>query len=357
MNAYRLVKIAMNHVPAALSEALYLNTGIDLTYPTFISGIVNERCNYKCLQCACWRLERYEEMTIAQWQVALASLKEFLGPFTIQFSGGEPFLKKGFLDLLESCREQSIEFGVITNGSAFANPGLVSRLVASRPLKVDISVDGPTAEIHDRLRRVPGSLDAITRGIAALRAEQGRTGLRFPVRIKPTLNASNFRSMPALVSWAVDAGATSIDIQPICSWTEESRGELWLEPADIPDLETVVAELIRLKADGKPIETSEHQLRNLPAHFLHQAPIPLMSTCLIGLRKFTIDPRGVVTTCGEFAPIGDVTKESAKDIWQGYAARENRRQTTACTKGCTFGCLPKSLSEKLRRGLMLLQRG
>jgi MoaA/NifB/PqqE/SkfB family radical SAM enzyme len=55
------------------------------------------------------------------------------------------------LDLLEFCHEHSIDFGVITNGSAFESERVIRRLVAARPLKVDISVDGPTAEIHDRL--------------------------------------------------------------------------------------------------------------------------------------------------------------------------------------------------------------
>jgi MoaA/NifB/PqqE/SkfB family radical SAM enzyme len=295
-------------------------------------------------------------MTIEQWKEALASLKDFLGPYTIQFAGGEPFLKKGFLDLLKFCREQSIEFGLITNGFAFINPKVISTLVASRPLNVDVSVDGPTPEIHDRLRGVPGSLAAITRGIDALRAEQGRAGVRFPIRIKPTLNAWNFRSMPALVSWTVDVGATSIDIQPIREWTDESRTVLWLSPDEVVELEGVIAELIGLKASGAPIETSDHILKAMHDHFLRKPVTPEIATCLVGLRKFDIDPRGIVTTCGEFSPLGDVTKESARAIWEGIAARENRRQTTACTKGCAFGCTPKPFREKVRRALILLRR-
>jgi hypothetical protein len=162
--------------------------------------------------------------------------------------------------------------------------------------------------------------------------------------------------MPALVSWTVDVGASTIDIQPIREWTDESRGELWLTPDEAGELESVIAELIRLKARGEPIETPTRLLEQMPAHFLHQPVAPQIGTCLIGLRKFVIDPRGIVTTCGDFAPIGDLKKQSAKEIWEGLAARENRRLTTTCTKGCAFGCVPKPLKDKLRRGLMVLQR-
>jgi MoaA/NifB/PqqE/SkfB family radical SAM enzyme len=357
MDLHTLARLGLKQASAALPEVLYLNTGIDLTRPTLIEGVVNERCNYKCQQCGCWRLGNYQEITIQQWKDALGSLKDFLGTYTIQFSGGEPFVKKGFLDLLEFCRDQSIDFGLITNGSALAVPRVASRLVASRPLNVDVSVDGPTPEIHDRLRGAPGSLAAIRRGIQAVRNEQVRTGVRFPIRIKPTVNAVNFRAMPALVSWTVDVGASSIDFQPISGWTDESRGELWPKPEEVPALEETVATLIELKARGAPIETPEHNLRSMPAHFLHHEVTPQFGICRVGLRKFNIDPRGIVMTCGEYPAIGDITKESARAIWEGFVARENRRITTACTRGCTFGCMPKPFLEKIGRGLMLLRRG
>jgi MoaA/NifB/PqqE/SkfB family radical SAM enzyme len=214
-------RLGLRQLSSILPEALYLSTGIDLTRPTEIRASVTTRCNYKRLQCGCWRCEPGQEMSIVQWEMALASIKEFCGPYRIHFVGGEPFVKKGFLDLLEFCRERSIDFGVITNGSAFANEGVVSRFVAARPLKVDISVDGPTPDIHDRLRGYPGSLASIAADIGKLRDARHRLGVSFPIRIKATLNAVNFRSMTDLVTWAMEHGATSIDIEPIREWTDE----------------------------------------------------------------------------------------------------------------------------------------
>jgi sulfatase maturation enzyme AslB (radical SAM superfamily) len=255
------MRIGLKQASASLPEILYLNTSVDLTRPTLVRGVINERCNYKCLHCGCWRLGEYREINIAQWTHALASLKEFLGSYTIRFSGGEPFIKKGFLDLFEYCRDRSIGFGLITNGSAFISPEVVRRLTATRPLNLDISVDGPKSVLHDRLRGAPGSLAAIERGIEGLRAEQRRTGVSFPIRIKPTINAMNFRSMPALVIWTVNVGASSVDFQPIRHWTEESRGALWPTPEVISEMEAMIAELIGLKRAGAPIETADHVLR------------------------------------------------------------------------------------------------
>ena len=70
-------------------------------------------CNVKCRYCEYWRLKHYvQEMTIEEWQSALKSIKEFVGTFSINFSGGEPFIKPGFIDLLGWCHRNGISAGV-----------------------------------------------------------------------------------------------------------------------------------------------------------------------------------------------------------------------------------------------------
>ena len=88
------------------------STRKDLTRPIVVYGMVNEWCNYKCRYATYWRLKEYkEEMTIEKWQNAMLSLKEFVGPYHIEYSGGEPFIKKGFVDLLEFCLEERHRLG------------------------------------------------------------------------------------------------------------------------------------------------------------------------------------------------------------------------------------------------------
>jgi MoaA/NifB/PqqE/SkfB family radical SAM enzyme len=345
---------ARRHLSAAIPEILYLKTRVDLTRPIEIRAKLTNQCNYKCLQCACWRMADYSEISIDQWMAALASIKEFLGPYTIQFVGGEPFVKKGFLDLLSFCRRESIDFGVITNGSAFVSKSVINRFVEAHPLKVEISVDGPTPEIHDRLRGIPGSLLSISAGIHRLLDTQRRLNIQFPLRIKATLNSVNFRAMPDLVTWAMEHGATTIDIEPIREWTDESKGELWPSFEDMTDLESVIANLIRMKRAGARIETSEPKMVGWMKHFRREKVPPEVSTCRVGTRVFSINPVGMVRSCDEFSSLGDVTRDSARDIWTGESARKLRRATVECTKGCAYGCMAsKSTTQKIKRGLMV----
>src|ERR1700674_1618348 len=101
LKALDLVSLGAKHVRNALSEELYLRTGRDVTRPASIFAEVIERCNYKCRYCDYWRRPNYrDEMSIDEWQEALLSLKEFIGAYHVEFAGGEPYIKKGFLDLV-----------------------------------------------------------------------------------------------------------------------------------------------------------------------------------------------------------------------------------------------------------------
>src|SRR5258708_34729753 len=119
--------------------------------------MVTEWCNYKCRYCDYWRLkECREEMTIAEWQKALLSLKEFIGPFHIEYSGGEPYIKKGFVDLLSFCHEHGIHWGGTTNGSAFTEK-IIKQTDAAKPFKINHSMHRHRAEVHDYSPEVHGS--------------------------------------------------------------------------------------------------------------------------------------------------------------------------------------------------------
>lgn len=355
-----LAKAGMRHTRTAAADTISLRTGLNITRPSSIRGMINERCNYKCQYCDFWRLPNYQdEMSISQWQQALLSLKDFIGGYTIQFSGGEPFIKKGFVDLLEFCHEHRIGWGVITNGSVLT-PEIVERVVRARPLNFDLSIDASVAEIHDSARGVPGSLERITTGIRRLRETQDRLGVRFPLRLKPTVHALNYRVLPELVQWTSTVGATSVDFKPVTAQRNGINEDTWIHgDSMIGELRSVVRCLVLMKADGAPIETSVAALEAMPDHFCQRAVKPTLAPCRVGLRDYHISPSGDVELCWFHPSIGNVKEQSAAEIWRGPRAREVRAKTVRCerfgTPLCASSCLAhKSLREEVKRGLVLL---
>ncbi|MHB8815141.1 MAG: radical SAM protein [Steroidobacteraceae bacterium] len=348
MDKFTVPRVAMRRIEGIVRERFYLTSGADFTRPESIRGCVNYRCNFSCQYCYSWQRPAHAELSVDQWEKALLSLREYIGKYLIQFSGGEPFVKKGFLDLLEFCCNQDIEWGVITNGSAFSRK-IVERVVAANPVNIDISVDSASARINDDVRGSEGALANAEHGIEHLADERAKRGRRFLLRIKPTITRKSFRSLPALVAWAAEHGADSIDFSPVRPepfWTREHYDGLWLSGGEIGELEQIVLELLRLRAGGARIETSPEKLLALVGHFQGRKTYSGVSPCRVGMRDYHISPTGDVKVCWEYPSIGNISLQSAKEIWEGAKAREIRAQTVGCNKFGTIVCANSCLSHR-----------
>jgi len=356
MKVSTLSQLAFKHAQNAFQESVYIKSGLDITKPVKIFAIINERCNYKCRYCDYWRLKEYpDEMPIEQWQAGLQSLKDYVGTYHIEFSGGEPFLKKNFISLLEWCHENKINFGVTTNGSAFRDK-IIKRFVATQPFNVNISVDSNLAEVHDYTRGIEGSFDHLVATIPKIRKEQERQGIYFPIIIKPTVTSANFRHLPEIARWATETlGGTIVNFQPIDRWTQETYDELWIEKEDHEELQSVVDELTQMKRDGAPIMNSVLTMNLWVRHFLEEKAPESAMPCRVGLRNYCIRSNGDVESCWYFPPIGNIQKQSAKEIWKSEEAVTRREETTNCERLCLFSCLSaNSFTDKLKTGIKLL---
>lgn len=357
MNTATLARLALKHAYNAAAEEIYLKTERDYTKPVTFYGLVNERCNVKCRYCEYWRLASYKnEMSIDEWKKSLLSVKDFVGTYSISFSGGEPFIKPGFLDLMAFCRANGIHSGVTTNGSAL-NRKNAQKLVAARPFNLNVSVDAPDAALHDYLRGWPGLFEKLSNGIKYVREERDKAGLDFPIIIKTTVNSKNFRFLPDMVGWVKQVGATALNIQPVDRWTPETYDELWVEECDQDDLRKVVDAMLALKRRGEPIMNSELVIGLMPRHFRGEAAPPEAMPCRVGMRDFFIRTNGDVEVCFFYPPIGNIKEHTAREIWYGPKAQEIRKQTVACERLCLYTCLSqKTLVDKVKMGLQLARR-
>jgi MoaA/NifB/PqqE/SkfB family radical SAM enzyme len=358
LNIIELTRLGTHHVRNAVAEEIYLRTGRDVTVPVSIYGEVIERCNYKCRYCDYWRRPNYkDEMSIEEWQKALLDLKEFIGHYHIEFSGGEPYIKKGFIDLIKFCGEQDLKWGVTTNGGAFGNEKVVDWTVAAKPFNINISIDSRDADIHNYSRGIEGSLDDILAGIRALSRAKAKHNADFPIIIKAVVHKLNFRKLPEMVDWVRTIGATAINFQPVEQVTDEAKDEFWIGPEDMDDLIAVRDQLLELKRNGAPILNTELLLSLWPNHFNREKAPRETMPCRIGMRNYFIRADGRVEMCWNFPPIGNVRTQTAREIWYGKEGTERRKETVACETLCLFTCLSqKNLGDKVKMGMKLLSR-
>ncbi len=357
MNVLELTRLGAHHVRNAVAEEIYLRTGRDLTVPVSIYGEVIERCNYKCRYCEYWRRPNYrEDMSIDDWKKTLIDLKDFIGHFHIEFSGGEPYLKKGFVDLITFCGENGLKWGVTTNGGAFRNEKVVDWTVAAKPFNINVSIDSHDAKIHDYSRGIDGSLSDIVTGIGNVVRAKTRRGLDFPIIVKAVVHKLNFRQLPELVEWVRDIGATAVNLQPVEQHTDEARDEFWIVPDEFDDLIAVKDRLIAMKRAGAPILNTELLLNLWPNHFRREKAPREVMPCRVGMRNFFIRSDGRVEVCWNFPPIGNVRTQTAREIWYGKEGSLRRKETAACETLCLFTCLSqKNLGDKIAMGMKLIR--
>jgi radical SAM protein with 4Fe4S-binding SPASM domain len=321
--------------------------------PDSVTVEVNYDCNFRCRSCTLWTKEFRRSRLGAQTRLSLVELKGLIAQLAehgvghIHFGGGEPFVRRDFLDIVASAKAHGMATSVFTNGSLI-DAELARSIVASGLDRLSVSIDGPNAAIDDRARGVPGAFDRALRAIRSLKSEQRQAGPATPhLAIHCTLSANNFTSLPDMVDLARSLGVGRIVFQYVSSVGHETR-----ERTNRMMGERVIG--VHTFADLPPdMLLGEDQLRNLativarakeraglgvdcvldPAvasgdkEALRTGVFPV-TACDLPWRSAIITPVGDVVPCSMFTDyrMGNVRETPFREIWNSRRARNLRRR-------------------------------
>lgn len=182
---------------------------------TYLRVSVTDRCDLRCIYCMSERmrfLPRTELLSIEELdRLCTAFIQR--GVRRLRFTGGEPLVRKGFLELLHSVRrhlgEGLDEITVTTNGVQLAE--FAAPLFAAGVRRVNVSVDSIDRETYARIARrdrLPQVLEGIEAAVA--------TGLKVKINTV-ALKHDNAHEIPDLVKWAHARGhdITLIETMPL----------------------------------------------------------------------------------------------------------------------------------------------
>lgn len=182
---------------------------------TYLRVSVTDRCDLRCVYCMSERmrfLPRAELLTLEELD-RLCAVFVARGVRRLRFTGGEPLVRRGFLDLLHNVGRHLgrglDEITVTTNGvqlAEFAEP-----LFAAGVRRVNVSLDSLDPTTFARIAR-RDRLSQVLDGIAAAQ----RTGLRIKINTV-ALKHDNAHEIPDLVKWAHGQGfdITLIETMPL----------------------------------------------------------------------------------------------------------------------------------------------
>ena len=98
----------------------------------------SNRCNFKCISCG----PRFSNQYGKTIDNELPAKENFEDVVSLKILGGEPFLDKRNISLLEMVPRQQIDLMVVTNNSIFPNQYTLDLLSEFKHLNLNISIDG-----------------------------------------------------------------------------------------------------------------------------------------------------------------------------------------------------------------------
>ncbi|MFB3853298.1 MAG: radical SAM protein [Vicinamibacterales bacterium] len=181
-------------------------------------GIVYEttmRCNLRCEFCYVGELLNIE----GQWRSELtldAMEKAFpAGSLQVSLTGGEVFVRKDILDVLELFRRKGYICGYLTTNGTLIDEhraDALAQLARAGFLRhVTVSIDGPRG-LHDRARGVPGAFDRAASGLRRLQQAARARGTALKVSINTTITRETLEALGRMVEVAEDLGVDAIGV-------------------------------------------------------------------------------------------------------------------------------------------------
>jgi cyclic pyranopterin phosphate synthase len=232
--------------------------------PRRIEIAITAHCNLRCIGC------RYGRDFMPGSRLPLQTVKDLLhdcvdvGIWDVRFYGGEPLLHPDLPAMVEQAAALDLQMHVTTNATLLGRR--IDDLYAAGLRNVTIGYYG-TGAGYDAYVQRKARYASVEKSVATVRERYGDTvAMRINwLLMRPSCNLADLR---AAVAFAEQYGMTmQIDLvhYSLPYFTEGPDRMLQFRPEDRPAIDTVVAELLRIKQEQpKLIAQSLEALRSIP---------------------------------------------------------------------------------------------
>jgi Fe-coproporphyrin III synthase len=292
-----------------------------LTQLPLVTLYLSERCNSRCITCDYWRHGR-SDLSLEQVAQLLPSLSQLQTRVAL-ISGGEPLLNPDWAPIAELLRSAGLQLWLLTSGLSLAKH---ARRAAGLFDAITVSLDGADAASYAAIR----GLDAFDPVCAGIRAA---ASTRVPVSVRCTVQAANYRQLPAMVSLARQLGAQQVSFVAVdvanphaFGRAEGSLPPLALQPRDLSEFERIVRRMEREQAAefrSGFIAENPRRLRRMLQYFSAVCGVAAFPPVRCNAPEFSavIDARGRVNPCF-FIP-GPATQPAVPRLRPGLGALLN----------------------------------
>jgi len=269
----------------SLGKMRPLQAALELTY----------RCNERCTHCYIDRFvdDKTRTLSLQQWYKVLDELRS-AGVLYLVLMGGEAMLSPHFHDIAKRGSELGFHVSMISNGLKIDSLEAAEKLRDSGVCLVSFSLYSLNPIVHDRMTRVPGSLERLLKAIEF--CDQ--------VGVRPTINV-------------LLTEANAKDVFDIYEWGAAREYEVKVDPTVTPKLSGNL-EPTRYRATKETLlwfyrEKARRWPAGAPASY---GEAESNYVCNAAKGKCAVNPYGELLPCIEIRkPLGSLVRQSFSEIW------------------------------------------
>lgn len=205
--------------------------------PLYVKVKLLYGCNLRCAMCNHWRVARPRQLSTQQLFDLLTELAR-QGCRKVHFTGGEPGLRPDLEELVAHASKVGIRPVLTSNATLLTRPR-ARKLVQAGLRGINVSIDSPDPDTHDKVRGVPGCFEQSLEGLKNLQKERrhGKLG----VALNTVITRWNFRTLHDLPKLALRVGARALRLLPVDDHTGEA---LRLDEAEIAEWNSEIGPLL-----------------------------------------------------------------------------------------------------------------
>ena len=336
------------------------------------------RCNLHCEFCYVGDLLNIE----GEWRAELPL--DALGRafpdspgFQISLTGGEIFMRKDIMSVLDLFREKKYACGYLTTNGTIINQeraDALAELAAAGFLKhISVSIDGP-GELHDHARGVKGTFERTSGGLRRLQEAARRKNAPLRISINTTVAHESLEALDRMVDVAEELGVDAIGLNHLMYSTPEEVAETvrLTGATDASQIATFVTrnpglDIARVRAQVAALQ-EKCRAKNVLFDYRPKVHPPLIDNyytpgaklegrCLYPFLQARVGFSGKVYFCPFIrVEVGDLSESSLEEIWNGEKYVDMRKRLVengifpVCRRCCKVELSPTPVAQPFEPG-------